>query len=43
MGFEVQLREMEDSNLKSTVNLGRPLATTQKAANRWKEETKKLY
>ncbi|XP_069413638.1 sodium channel and clathrin linker 1 isoform X2 [Ovis canadensis] len=41
-GFEVQLREMEDSNRNSTVELRHLLATTQKAANRWKEETKKL-
>ncbi|XP_055406242.1 sodium channel and clathrin linker 1 isoform X2 [Bubalus kerabau] len=40
--FEVQLREMEDSNRNSTVELRHLLATTQKAANRWKEETKKL-
>ncbi|XP_045686904.1 sodium channel and clathrin linker 1 isoform X4 [Phyllostomus hastatus] len=41
-GFEVQLREMEDSNRNSTVELRRLLATQQKAADRWKEETKKL-
>ncbi|XP_054419191.1 sodium channel and clathrin linker 1 [Pteronotus mesoamericanus] len=41
-GFEVQLREMEDSNRNSTVELRHLLATQQKAANRWKEETKKL-
>ncbi|KAL2780893.1 sodium channel and clathrin linker 1 isoform 1 [Daubentonia madagascariensis] len=41
-GFEVQLREMEDSNRNSTVELQHLLATQQKAANRWKEETKKL-
>ncbi|XP_063116839.1 sodium channel and clathrin linker 1 isoform X4 [Cavia porcellus] len=41
-GFEVQLREMEDSNRNSTIELRHLLATQQKAANRWKEETKKL-
>uniref|UniRef100_A0A8C3YT21 Sodium channel and clathrin linker 1 n=1 Tax=Catagonus wagneri TaxID=51154 RepID=A0A8C3YT21_9CETA len=41
-GFEVQLREMEDSNRNSTVELRHLLMTQQKAANRWKEETKKL-
>nr|XP_010975977.1 sodium channel and clathrin linker 1 isoform X1 [Camelus dromedarius] len=41
-GFEVQLRELEDSNRNSTVELRHLLVTQQKAANRWKEETKKL-
>uniref|UniRef100_A0A2K6G0Y6 Sodium channel and clathrin linker 1 n=1 Tax=Propithecus coquereli TaxID=379532 RepID=A0A2K6G0Y6_PROCO len=41
-GYEVQLREMEDSNRNSTIELRHLLATQQKAANRWKEETKKL-
>ncbi|XP_059121133.1 sodium channel and clathrin linker 1 isoform X4 [Peromyscus eremicus] len=41
-GFEVQLREMEDSNRNSVVELRHLLAAQQKAANRWKEETKKL-
>ncbi|XP_036914417.1 sodium channel and clathrin linker 1 isoform X1 [Sturnira hondurensis] len=41
-GFEVQLREMEDSNRNSTVELRRLLATRQKAADRWKEETRRL-
>ncbi|XP_046511569.1 sodium channel and clathrin linker 1 isoform X1 [Equus quagga] len=41
-GFEVQLREMEDSNRNTTVELRQLLMTQQKAANRWKEETKKL-
>ncbi|CAK6445947.1 unnamed protein product [Pipistrellus nathusii] len=41
-GFEVQLREMEDTNRNSTVELRHLLATQQKAANRWKEETKRL-
>jgi hypothetical protein len=41
-GFEVQLREMEDSNRNSTMELRHLLATQQKAASRWKEERKKL-
>ncbi|XP_012968498.1 sodium channel and clathrin linker 1 isoform X3 [Mesocricetus auratus] len=41
-GFEVQLREMEDSNRNSIVELRHLLAVQQKAASRWKEETKKL-
>ncbi|XP_047574391.1 sodium channel and clathrin linker 1 isoform X3 [Lutra lutra] len=41
-GFEVQLRELEDSNRNSTIELRHLLVTQQKAANRWKEETKKL-
>lgn len=41
-GFEVQLREMEDSNRNSIVELRHLLAAQQKTANRWKEETKKL-
>ncbi|XP_062055072.1 sodium channel and clathrin linker 1 [Lepus europaeus] len=41
-GFEVQLREMEDSNRNSTAELRHLLAAQQKAANRWKEETKTL-
>ncbi|XP_037686581.1 sodium channel and clathrin linker 1 isoform X1 [Choloepus didactylus] len=41
-GFEVRLREMEDSNRNSTVELRHLLLTQQKATNRWKEETKKL-
>ncbi|XP_038203687.1 sodium channel and clathrin linker 1 isoform X2 [Arvicola amphibius] len=41
-GFEVQLREMEDSNRNAIVELRHLLAVQQKAANRWKEETKKL-
>ncbi|XP_017203062.2 sodium channel and clathrin linker 1 isoform X1 [Oryctolagus cuniculus] len=41
-GFEVQLREMEDSNRNSTAELRNLLAAQQKAANRWKEETKTL-
>ncbi|XP_075399905.1 sodium channel and clathrin linker 1 [Tenrec ecaudatus] len=41
-GFEVQLREMEESNQNSTVELRHLLISQQKATNRWKEETKKL-
>ncbi|XP_006901222.1 PREDICTED: sodium channel and clathrin linker 1 [Elephantulus edwardii] len=41
-GFEVRLKEMEDSNRNSTVELQHLLMTQQKATNRWKEETKKL-
>ncbi|KAM7331146.1 hypothetical protein ACRRTK_010335 [Alexandromys fortis] len=41
-GFEVQLREMEDSNRNTVVELRHLLAVQQKTANRWKEETKKL-
>ncbi|XP_012890330.1 PREDICTED: sodium channel and clathrin linker 1 isoform X1 [Dipodomys ordii] len=41
-GFEVQLREMEDSNRNVTTELRHLLITQQKAANRWREETKKL-
>jgi hypothetical protein len=41
-GFEVQLREMEDSNRNSTMELRHLLATQQKAASRCKEERKKL-
>ncbi|XP_029417892.1 sodium channel and clathrin linker 1 [Nannospalax galili] len=41
-GFEVQLREMEDSNRNSVVELRHLLSTQQKAANKWKEEMKKL-
>ncbi|XP_058522831.1 sodium channel and clathrin linker 1 [Ochotona princeps] len=41
-GFEVQLREMEDSNRNSTAELRHLLAAQQKAASRWKEETKSL-
>ncbi|XP_021566563.1 sodium channel and clathrin linker 1 [Carlito syrichta] len=41
-GFAVQLREMEDSSWNSTVELRRLLAAQQKAASRWKEETKTL-
>ncbi|XP_044537106.1 sodium channel and clathrin linker 1 isoform X1 [Gracilinanus agilis] len=41
-GFEIRLRELEDSNHNSTVELRRLLVAQQKATNRWKEETKKL-
>ncbi|NWV35568.1 SCLT1 protein, partial [Grantiella picta] len=41
-GYEARLREMEDSNLKSTAELRRLLAAQQKATNRWKEEIKNL-
>ncbi|NXE10818.1 SCLT1 protein, partial [Lophotis ruficrista] len=41
-GYEVQLKEMEDSSLKSTAELRRLLVAQQKATNRWKEETKHL-
>ncbi|KAM4834081.1 sodium channel and clathrin linker 1 isoform 2-T2 [Thomomys bottae] len=41
-GFEVQLQEMEDSNRNSTTELRQLLMAQQKAANRWREETKKL-
>ncbi|XP_074085407.1 sodium channel and clathrin linker 1 isoform X2 [Macrotis lagotis] len=41
-GFEVRLRELEDSNLNSTVELRRLLAAHQKATNRWKDEAKKI-
>ncbi|XP_010129076.1 PREDICTED: sodium channel and clathrin linker 1 [Chlamydotis macqueenii] len=41
-GYEAQLKEMEDSSLKSTAELRRLLVAQQKATNRWKEETKHL-
>ncbi|KAM8764303.1 sodium channel and clathrin linker 1 isoform 2-T2 [Rhynchonycteris naso] len=41
-GFEVQLREMEESTSSATAELRHLLATQQKAAHRWREETKKL-
>ncbi|CAO2613303.1 Sodium channel and clathrin linker 1, partial [Lemmus lemmus] len=41
-GFEVQLREMEDSNRNAVVELRHLLAVQQKAASRWREEAKKL-
>ncbi|NXR74439.1 SCLT1 protein, partial [Pycnonotus jocosus] len=41
-GYEAQLKEMEDTTLKSTAELRRLLAAQQKATNRWKEETKNL-
>ncbi|XP_066089303.1 sodium channel and clathrin linker 1 [Saccopteryx bilineata] len=41
-GFEVQLREMEESTLSATAELRHLLTTQQKAAHWWREETKKL-
>ncbi|XP_037353675.1 sodium channel and clathrin linker 1 [Talpa occidentalis] len=41
-GFEVQLREMEDSSRNSTVELRHLLATQQKTASRWREEARKV-
>ncbi|NWU61263.1 SCLT1 protein, partial [Pterocles burchelli] len=41
-GFEVRLKEMEDTNQKSTAELRHLLVAQQKATNRWKEETKNL-
>uniref|UniRef100_A0A8C5T5C8 Sodium channel and clathrin linker 1 n=1 Tax=Malurus cyaneus samueli TaxID=2593467 RepID=A0A8C5T5C8_9PASS len=41
-GYEAQLKEMEDTSLKSTAELRRLLVAQQKATNRWKEETKNL-
>ncbi|XP_074130267.1 sodium channel and clathrin linker 1 isoform X2 [Sminthopsis crassicaudata] len=41
-GFEIRLRELEDSNHNSTVELRRLLVAQQKATNRWKDETKKI-
>ncbi|XP_031799951.1 sodium channel and clathrin linker 1 isoform X3 [Sarcophilus harrisii] len=41
-GFEIRLRELEDSNHDSTVELRRLLVAQQKATNRWKDETKKI-
>ncbi|KAM4674161.1 sodium channel and clathrin linker 1 isoform 2-T5 [Amazona ochrocephala] len=41
-GYEAQLKEMEDSNQKSTAELTCLLLSQQKATNRWKEETKKI-
>ncbi|NXD78582.1 SCLT1 protein, partial [Halcyon senegalensis] len=41
-GFEVQLKEMEDTSQKSTAELRRLLVAQQKATHRWKEETKNL-
>uniref|UniRef100_A0A4X2MEW0 Sodium channel and clathrin linker 1 n=1 Tax=Vombatus ursinus TaxID=29139 RepID=A0A4X2MEW0_VOMUR len=41
-GYEIRLRELEDSNHNSTVELRRLLVAQQKATNRWKDETKKI-
>ncbi|NXW78326.1 SCLT1 protein, partial [Hirundo rustica] len=41
-GYEVRLKEMEDTSRKSTAELRRLLVAQQKATNRWKEETKNL-
>lgn len=41
-GFEIQLKELEDSNRKSANELRRLLMAQQKATNRWREETRKL-
>ncbi|NXH34476.1 SCLT1 protein, partial [Myiagra hebetior] len=41
-GYEVRLKEMEDTSHKSTAELRRLLVAQQKATNRWKEETKNL-
>ncbi|NXL85613.1 SCLT1 protein, partial [Alectura lathami] len=39
-GYEVRLKEMEDTSQKSAAELRRLLVAQQKATNRWKEETK---
>ncbi|NWU32428.1 SCLT1 protein, partial [Dyaphorophyia castanea] len=41
-GYEARLKEMEDTSHKSTAELRRLLVAQQKAAKRWKEETKNL-
>ncbi|XP_068961462.1 sodium channel and clathrin linker 1 isoform X3 [Petaurus breviceps papuanus] len=41
-GYEIRLRELEDSNHNSTVELRRLLVAQQKATNQWKDETKKI-
>ncbi|NXI37073.1 SCLT1 protein, partial [Galbula dea] len=41
-GYEARLKEMEDTNQKSTAELRHLLVAQQKATNRWKEETKNL-
>ncbi|CAH2300943.1 sodium channel and clathrin linker 1 [Pelobates cultripes] len=41
-GFEVQLKEMEDSNRKGVNELMKLLTAQRKSANRWKQETRKL-
>ncbi|XP_078066454.1 sodium channel and clathrin linker 1 isoform X2 [Mustelus asterias] len=41
-GFEVQLRELEDTSRNSTMELKRLLTAQQKATSRWRDETRKL-
>ncbi|XP_078533768.1 sodium channel and clathrin linker 1 isoform X1 [Lissotriton helveticus] len=41
-GFEIQLKELEDSSRNSANELRRLLMAQQKATNRWREETRKL-
>ncbi|XP_065543267.1 sodium channel and clathrin linker 1 [Lathamus discolor] len=41
-GYEARLKEMEDSNQKSTAELTCLLLAQQKATNRWKEEANKI-
>ncbi|XP_069098262.1 sodium channel and clathrin linker 1 isoform X4 [Pleurodeles waltl] len=41
-GFEIQLKELEDSNRSSANELRRLLMAQQKATNRWREETRML-
>ncbi|NXS11886.1 SCLT1 protein, partial [Neodrepanis coruscans] len=41
-GYEARLKEMEDTNHKSTAELRCLLVAQQKATNQWKEETKSL-
>ncbi|XP_069782090.1 sodium channel and clathrin linker 1 [Narcine bancroftii] len=41
-GFEIQLRELEDTKRNSNTELKRLLAAQQKAASRWRDEVRKL-
>ncbi|XP_078394708.1 sodium channel and clathrin linker 1 [Cetorhinus maximus] len=41
-GFEIQLRELEDTSRNSTTELKRLLSAQQKATSRWRDETRKL-
>ncbi|XP_067850402.1 sodium channel and clathrin linker 1 [Heptranchias perlo] len=41
-GFEIQLRELEDTSRNSTNELKRLLMAQQKAASRWRDEARKL-
>ncbi|NXG54416.1 SCLT1 protein, partial [Hemiprocne comata] len=41
-GYEARLKEMEDTNQKSTAELRRLLVAQQKATNEWKEKKKNL-